>query len=291
MYYTRLLIHSKEANKMEESPVQVSQCLEKTVPDFFNRSEGDGYVHVLIICSDSKDTVWNDSEFKAKFYACGNQSTELLSAEWERDKRSKWLCVHIDKDLHAIPDAIKEVLQAVTTCYGDAYTLSVPLEDFLDLFESRDSKAVSICGKILKYGIDNAIEEVRCKRTLFARIILPEKCFEELRNRCFPPFIEYVVLGQLQDPKIQELEIEVNSLKNQIEKLTAENRRLAQEKEQLKSDYLEDNTVSKTEVDKLVNDYRNQIYRLMAENNMLKQELAEISKIIETDRIKRKIIK
>lgn len=275
MYYTHLLKHSDAGcSIMEESPIHTSQYLEQIVPEFFNCSIGDGYPHVLIVCSDSKDALWRDEEFQAKFHSKDNQKPELLSAGWNRDKRAKRLSVHIDKGLNSIPDAVNEVLKSVTSCYEGAINAFVVdlLGSLPDLLNNPDETIASYCHTTLVKVIDKARDEVGCKRTLFVRVILPKNCYDAFKGRHYPPFVEYVVLGQLQNPKEQELQAKIVALERKIQEKDDQITCLLQKKGQLESEFAHNKTVPESEVNRIITDYENIVAKLRRENDELRRE-------------------
>lgn len=283
MYYTRLLKHpDAECSILEELPIEGNPYLEQIVPDYFGRSNGDGYPHVLIICSDSNDRAWTDEEFRAKFLSIGNQPPDLLLGEWKHDKRAKRLSVHIDKSRSNIPDAVKEVLQAVKKCYEDAEIAKIGdwLEGLHNLFKDPNETISSHCHTILVRAIDRAEKEIGCKRTLFVRIVLPKNCFDEFKGRYYPPFLEYVVLGQLQDPKIQELETKVADLNKQIEERDNQIVYLVREKDKLKSEIDKKRVVPESEVNSIISTYDETIEKLLQENKFFRAKLAEVTELL-----------
>lgn len=284
MYYTRLLKHTDEGcSVLKESSVKVSPYIEQIVPDYFNHADGDGFAHVLIICSDSCDPAWTDEEFQSKFLAVGNQCPELLSAGWERDNRSKRLCVHIDKT-PSIPAAIKRVMDAVSTCYGDVKHVEERLNGLSDLFEESSKTIAGYCHSVFVKAISVAKSAIGCQRTLYIRIILPERCFNEFKDQHFPPFVECVVLGQLQDPRIQDLETEAKGLQKTIEEKEEQINSLTEEKNRLKSEFADKKTVPKSEVNKMISDYTDQISKLRDENERLRTQLDQIYEILRLEK-------
>lgn len=292
MHYTNLLKHSDAGcGIMKEYSVQGSQILEQIVPEFFNHPVGDGYPHVLIVCSDSKDSTWTDKEFQAKFQYEDDTLPEILSAGWICNKRAKRLCVHIDKNLCTIPNAVEEVMRAVSNCYKDAKSTQVGdfLEDLPSLFNNLDDNVVSHCNNILAKAIRRAHDEVGCNRTLFVRIILPKRCFDEFKDRPFPPFVEYVVLGQLQDPIIQDQQTKITDLQKQLQEKNEEISRLSKEMEALKSDFAKNKVVPESEVKNLILTYEDRIAKLTHEYDILRTKLDEIINILNRENSHTKI--
>ena len=190
--------------------------------------------------------------------------------------------MHIDKSRSTIPDAVKEVLQAVTNCYEDAEIAKIEdwLQNLHNLLKDPNETVASHCHTILVGAIDRAEKEIGCKRTLFVRIILPKNCFDEFKGRYYPPFLEYVVLGQLQDPKIQELETKVIDLNKQIEERDNQIVYLVREKAKLKSEIDEKRVVPESEVNRIISTYDETIEKLSHENKLLRAKLAEITELL-----------
>lgn len=271
MYYSRLLKHANPGcSILKESKVNESPYLRKIVPDYFDCTTGDGNVHALIICSDGKDAAWTNQEFQAKFVAAGSHLPEILTDDWSRDRRAKRLCVHIDNDLSTIPKAVEEVAKAILTCYDNHAGKNLKL--FANCFTERaENNVIDSCHQALMEEIADATQIIGCPRTLFIRIIMPQSCFDAFKNRYFPPFVEYVVLGHIDDPRIFSLQSklkEATEQKLETEKLLDEAKkeyRLLQGKLTEEMVPLADHVAKCAEYEKIIDYLSSEIYRLKKE--------------------------
>ena len=212
MYYRKALKNSHE-QVFEQSECGSNSILWDFVPSFFKNDEPG--IHLLAVCLPPDEALPDDQRFEEALSLDNNPCTKLDDAPPDNCTFRYYV---ISRKLPDYSTILKMASQYAKQCYKAENLFLNTLDFFSNYLTSR----------AVAEGLQNELEvliqqkkEEGCCHTLFVIVALPEECFSQFEDgqSFFPPFIEYVVLGESVEKIITE---RVNKVTQYYEEKVAE---------------------------------------------------------------------
>lgn len=202
MYCFRKALKNSREKVFKQSECVLNSILWDFVPSFFKNDEPG--IHLLAVCLPPDDVLPDDQGFERALSVDNNPCIKLDDSPPE-DCTCRYYV--ISQKLPDYSTILKMASQYANQCYN---TENLFLRT-LDLFRNH------LTSQAVAEGLQNELEEViqrkkkeGCCHTLFVIVALPKECFPQFEDgqTFYPPFIEYVVLGESVETIIEERIIE-----------------------------------------------------------------------------------
>lgn len=258
MYYRKALKNSRE-QVFEQSECGSNSKLWDFIPSYFENDEPG--IHILAVCLPPDEVLPDDHRFEEALSLDNNPCTKLDDAPPDNCTFRYYV---ISQKLPDYSTILKMASQYAKQCYK-AENLFLHTLDFFGNYLTSRAVAEGLQNE-LKVVIQQKKQE-GCCHTLFVIVALPEECFPQFEDgeAFYPPFIEYVVLGESVEKIINERVTE--RTKYLEEQLSTANKRI---EELEKNAVLTRNVIAQTIVDE------REAYK--AEKRMLDQIIIRMNK-------------
>ena len=209
MYYRKALKNSPE-RVLKKSECDSKSELWTFIPSFFENDEPG--LHLLAVCLPSSEVLPDSRKFREAFSLENNPCIKLDDVAPDHCTNRYFVITQRLPDYSTI---LSTVSQYVEQCYETKELFSTALKYYKCHLTSLPF------AEGLQKELEDVIQErteKHCCHTLFVIVALPEECFLQFESKdaFYPPFIEYVVLGEKEEKIIEEKDRVTQLLKQKL---------------------------------------------------------------------------